>query len=98
MTEMKGNSDPFGDVDVIVSVPDDLGLDPAKVTAEVAAGLGGGGADGIRRSGRTKSFLTKERYQVDLLFCPRDRLDFIAALKSNNDFLAFFGHILRCCV
>ena len=42
----------------------------------------------------TFSFLTSERYQVDLKFCRSENLQFLLAFKSNNDFGALLGHLL----
>ena len=42
----------------------------------------------------TFSFLTSERYQVDLKFCRLENLEFLLAFKSNNDFGALLGHLL----
>ncbi len=104
---MKGRVEPYGDVDVVVSIVDDAGDaagdgggdggdagDRRKVALGVHALLGG--REGPRRSGATHSLATApERHQVDLLFCRPDRLDFLAAVKGNNDFAAFLGHILK---
>ncbi len=89
---MKGEMAPYGDVDVVLAVV--TGSLDAKAVADAineAVGMG----EEVKKCGHTYSLLTQGRYQVDLLFCRHDRLDFLSAVKANNDFLAFFGHILR---
>ena len=48
----------------------------------------------VLKNDSTYSFLTKERYQVDLAFCRPENLEFLLAFKSNNDFGALLGHLL----
>ena len=48
----------------------------------------------VLKNDSTYSFLTRERYQVDLLFCRPENLEFLLAFKSNNDFGALLGHLL----
>ena len=48
----------------------------------------------VLKNDSTFSFLTTERYQVDLKFCRSENLQFLLAFKSNNDFGALLGHLL----
>ena len=54
-----------------------------------------GGVEGeFNRNDTTYSFLSRERYQIDLKFCHLSDLEFLAAFKGNNDFGALLGHLL----
>ena len=48
----------------------------------------------FNRNDSTYSFLSRERYQIDLKFCHLPDLEFLAAFKGNNDFGALLGHLL----
>ena len=90
----RGKEKPYGDVDIIVGVLGDndntyrLGLVNTLIAAV------GGDCQEIHTNDSTYSFLTRERYQVDIKFCQRENLAFLAAFKSNNDFGALLGHLL----
>ena len=45
----------------------------------------------FNRNDSTYSFLSRERYQIDLKFCHLSDLEFLAAFKGNNDFGALLG-------
>ena len=92
---LRGKEKPYGDVDVIVGV--EAGdQDPTRrlgLVNTVIAAVGGDGQE-IHINDSTFSFLTMERYQVDIKFCQRENLAFLAAFKGNNDFGALLGHLL----
>lgn len=90
---LRGKEKPYGDVDIIVGV---LAGDPTTrlgVVNTVIAAVRGDGKE-IHINDSTYSFLTSQRYQVDIKFCERENLAFLAAFKSNNDFGALLGHLL----
>jgi len=92
---LRGKEKPYGDVDIIVGV---LGGDNNKTNRlglvhSVIAAVSGDGKE-IHINDSTYSFLTCERYQVDIKFCETENLPFLAAFKSNNDFGALLGHLL----
>lgn len=74
--------DTFGDVDVVVS------LRPGYDRDDVRKALSGSIAcpEPFVAMGHTDSFLTPERYQVDLTYAPREVLDMHAAALGNGDF------------
>jgi len=86
----RGKERPYGDVDILIGmdVSDDRGEVVEHVMKEV------GCESKVLKNNSTYSFLTRERYQVDLLFCPPENLEFLLAFKSNNDFGALLGHLL----
>jgi hypothetical protein len=86
----RGKERPYGDVDIIVGMEgsDDRG----EVVDQVMKGVGC--ESKVLKNDSTYSFLTKERYQVDLKFCRPENLEFLLAFKSNNDFGALLGHLL----
>jgi len=93
----RGKEKPYGDVDIIVGV---LGADTDKdntnrlgLVNTLIAVLGGDSKE-VHLNDSTYSFLTRERYQVDIKLCQRENLPFLAAFKSNNDFGALLGHLL----
>ncbi|CEP02285.1 hypothetical protein PBRA_008869 [Plasmodiophora brassicae] len=81
----------FGDVDFYVSADSAevlRNLLPAMKSAVVEAVGGDVQHAGIVRCGRTVSFLTKERYQVDVaLIHDPDLLPLVTSVKSNGDFV-----------
>jgi len=87
----RGKDKPYGDVDVIIALDD--GDKRVEIVEMVMNTVGLEGGE-VLRNGSTYSFLTKERFQIDLLFCKEESFDFILAFKSNNDFGALLGHLL----
>jgi len=88
---VRGKEKPYGDVDVIVARNVELkDEDLAKLLIDVL----GGNHDEMIKNDSTYSFLTRERYQVDIKFCQEKDLRFLGAFKSNNDFGALLGHLL----
>jgi len=85
----RGKAEPYGDVDVIVA----KGGEDDELVKEVIE-LVGGNNDEILKNDSTFSFLSKERYQIDLKFCDQSKIEFLTAFKSNNDFGALLGHLL----
>lgn len=85
-----GFDEPYGDVDVVVGLDDG---DQEEVVKHVLGQLGGK-EQRIVKHGTTFSFLTSERHQVDIKFCPKENLLFTLAFKSNNDFGGLVGHLL----
>ena len=76
------------DILIGMDVIDDRGEVVEQVMKEV------GCESKVLKNDSTYSFLTRERYQVDLLFCRPENLEFLLAFKSNNDFGALLGHLL----
>lgn len=89
----RGKEKPYGDVDIIVGVSAGDNTDRLGVVQAVIAAVNGDSNE-IHKNDSTFSFLTCERYQVDIKFCERENLAFLAAFKSNNDFGALLGHLL----
>ena len=89
--KVRGKNKPYGDVDVIVAKNNIH--DEKDVVNEVIKAVNGS-CNEIMKNDSTYSFLTSERYQVDLKFCLPDNLQFLGAFKSNNDFGALLGHLL----
>ena len=87
---LRGKDKPYGDVDIIVSGDD---INRLELINTVITAVGGDGKE-IHTNDSTYSFLTRERYQVDIKFCQPENLAFLAAFKSNNDFGALLGHLL----
>jgi len=89
--KQRGKVDPYGDVDVIIAHDDKNArlslLELVKNTIGTEDGK-------VLKNDTTYSFLTQERYQVDLLFCKEESFNFLLAFKSNNDFGALLGHLL----
>jgi hypothetical protein len=75
--EMAGKTD-FGDVDVCVS---DACRDAVRVSMAEALGC----PEPFKASGQFDHFLTSDRHQVDLLYCPENELDMYCAGTSNGD-------------
>jgi len=93
----KNCDEPYGDVDIVVKIPDDnQNFNPPtniNITQTLAERLNGEPGGDIKKNGKTYSFLEKEkRHQIDLFFTTD--LKFTTAIKGNNDFLAFLGHLL----
>ncbi|XP_023349837.1 uncharacterized protein LOC111718463 isoform X2 [Eurytemora carolleeae] len=86
----RGKSRPYGDVDVIVGNQE--GTDRMKIASGISDLLES--SSDLLCNDKTISFLTKERYQVDLLFCSPEHVETLSAFKSNNDFGALLGHLL----
>lgn len=86
----RGKAEPYGDVDVIVASGE---FEDKKLVNEIIE-LVGGNNDEILKNDSTYSFLSKERYQIDLKFCEQSKIEFLTAFKSNNDFGALLGHLL----
>jgi len=87
----RGKDKPYGDVDVIIALNE--GSKRSRIVELVINTIGLDGGEVLRNSS-TYSFLTRERFQIDLLFCKEENFDFILAFKSNNDFGALLGHLL----
>ena len=87
----RGKDKPYGDVDVIIAVEDHEMINEIMEIAKNSVGLEGGG---VLKNDTTYSFLTRERFQIDFMFCEPENLQFILAFKSNNDFGALLGHLL----
>ena len=85
----RGKEKPYGDVDIIIGLE---GSDRVEVVEQVRKEIGS--ESELLKNDSTFSFLTRERYQVDLLFCRPENLEFLLAFKSNNDFGALLGHLL----
>jgi len=90
---LRGKEKPYGDVDIIVGVLGGDNTNRLGLVHSVIAAVGGDSRE-IHINDSTYSFLTCERYQVDIKFCERENLPFLAAFKSNNDFGALLGHLL----
>ena len=90
---LRGKEKPYGDVDIIVGVLGGDNTNRLGLVHGVIAAVGGDSKE-IHINDSTYSFLTCERYQVDIKFCERENLPFLAAFKSNNDFGALLGHLL----
>lgn len=87
----RGKAEPYGDVDVIVAGKGEF--EDKKLVQEIIQ-LVGGNIDDILKNDSTYSFLSKERYQIDVKFCDKSKIEFLTAFKSNNDFGALLGHLL----
>eukprot|EP00092_Neocalanus_flemingeri_P101343 GFUD01129581.1.p1 GENE.GFUD01129581.1~~GFUD01129581.1.p1 ORF type:complete len:370 (+),score=89.16 GFUD01129581.1:62-1171(+) len=87
----RGKDKPYGDVDVIIAVEDHRRRTEIVKLLKTSVGLEGGD---VLRNDTTYSFLSKERFQIDLQFCKQENLAFILAYQSNNDFGALLGHLL----
>ena len=72
-----------------------VGLDgeAEQIVERVLAKLGGEDKTIVRHD-TNFSFLTRESYQVDMNFCPKENFQFLLAFKSNNDFGGLVGHLL----
>ena len=88
---VRGKEKPYGDVDVIVGR--NVSVEDENI-ANLLINVLGGKHDEIYKNDSTYSFLTKERYQIDIKFCQEKDLHFLGAFKSNNDFGALLGHLL----
>ena len=86
-----GKGNPYGDVDVIVGMENDI--EKLKFINLLKESLGATDETYTKKF-KECSLLTKERYQVDILFCPFDGFEFLLAFKGNNDFGALLGHLL----
>ena len=86
-----GKGNPYGDVDVIIGMENNVEklnfINSVKEALEATE-------ETYTKKFKECSILTKERYQVDLLFCPLESFDFLLAFKGNNDFGALLGHLL----
>jgi len=87
----RGKEEPYGDVDVIVARNEKV---KDENVAQLLIDVLEGRQDEINKNDSTYSFLTKERYQVDIKFCKAKDLHFLGAFKGNNDFGALLGHLL----
>ena len=86
----RGKDRPYGDVDILLALEDrDAQQELVRI---VCKDLGSQGE--VLKNNTTYSFLTSERYQVDLEFCAPKNFFFKLAFKSNNDFGALLGHLL----
>ena len=90
---LRGKERPYGDVDIIVGVRCGYDSNRLELVNSVIDAVGGDRKE-VQTNDSTYSFLTRERYQVDLKFCLAENLAFLAAFKSNNDFGALLGHLL----
>ena len=86
-----GKGAPYGDVDVIIGADNEA--EKLELIKALNTTLGIPGEHPIKND-KEYSFLTKERYQVDVKFCPTQRFDFLLAFQGNNDFGALLGHLL----
>lgn len=84
-----GYDEPYGDVDVVIGHNGEQ-----EQVVELVLGKLGGEDQRIVKHDTTFSFMTSERHQVDIKFCPQENLQFILAFKSNNDFGGLVGHLL----
>ena len=87
----KGDDRPYGDVDVIVGLEDGH-VTSREVTDIVFKALKC--PERPKTNSATHNLITQDGHQVDLLYTNRDNVAFMSALKANNDFLAFFGHLM----
>ena len=87
----RGKAEPYGDVDVIVAKS---GEAEDKVLIQEIIQIVGGNHTEILKNDTTYSFLSRERYQIDVKFCDESKIEFLTAFKSNNDFGALLGHLL----
>lgn len=87
-----GKRDPYGDVDVIIGIDDES--QKLETINSLIRSLGSADEQPLKNNWGEYSLLTKERYQVDVLFCPVLKFDFLLAFKGNNDFGALLGHLL----
>ena len=86
-----GKDKPFGDVDVIVAVGEEV--ENKSILGIVKRALGN--EDGkVIHNDNIHMFLSKETFQIDLMFCKLENLQFLLAYKSNNDFGGLLGHLL----
>ena len=87
----RGKDKPYGDVDVIVALYEKNKRFAIVELVKNALGLDEGQ---ILKNDTIYSFLSKERFQIDLMFCEAENLEFLLAFESNNDFGALLGHLL----
>ena len=87
----RGKDKPYGDVDVIIAVDDRQKRIEIVHLVKNVIGLEGGE---VRKNDTIYSFLSTERFQIDLMFCELENLEFLLAFESNNDFGALLGHLL----
>ena len=87
----RGKDKPYGDVDVIVALNEKEKRFAMVELVKNAVGLDEGQ---ILKNDTIYSFLSKERFQIDLMFCEAENLEFLLAFESNNDFGALLGHLL----
>jgi len=90
---LRGKEKPYGDVDIIVGVLGGDNTNRLELVNTVITAVSGDNKE-IHVNDSTYSFLTCERYQVDIKFCETENLPFLAAFKGNNDFGALLGHLL----
>ena len=86
-----GKGNPYGDVDVVVGMESDV--EKLKLIDLLKKSLGAT-EETYTKKFKECSLLTKERYQVDILFCSFKNFEFLLAFKGNNDFGALLGHLL----
>ena len=87
----RGKDKPYGDVDAIIAVDDKEKRKEIVDIVKNAIGLEDGK---VLKNDTIYSFLSKERFQIDLMFCEQENLEFLLAFESNNDFGALLGHLL----
>ena len=91
LCQTMGKGNPYGDVDVIIGMENDV--EKLRLINLLKESLGANDETYTKKF-KECSILTKDRYQVDLLFCPLESFDFLIAFKGNNDFGALLGHLL----
>ena len=87
----RGKDKPYGDVDVIVALDE---KEKRFAIVELVKNAVGLDEEKILKNDTIYSFLSKERFQIDLMFCEAENLEFLLAFESNNDFGALLGHLL----
>eukprot|EP00092_Neocalanus_flemingeri_P033686 GFUD01036619.1.p1 GENE.GFUD01036619.1~~GFUD01036619.1.p1 ORF type:complete len:368 (+),score=122.49 GFUD01036619.1:72-1175(+) len=87
----RGKDKPYGDVDVIIAVDDKENRPSIVDLVQNVVGIEG---DKQLKNDTIYSFLSIERFQIDLMFCEQEHLEFLLAFESNNDFGALLGHLL----
>ena len=75
----------FGDVDIYVSKPLNSEIDKSLILNSVCECIESTEKPYINKD--FTSFLTKERYQVDIVFVPEHLINISSAVESNGDFI-----------
>ena len=86
----RGRDRPYGDVDFIVGLEEEARCREVVDLVREVVGVEGR----VLQNDSTYSFLSKEKYQIDVKFCKIENFKFLLAEKSNNDFGALLGHLL----
>ena len=92
ISRTQGNIDPYGDVDVIIARQ--YGVKDMDIVIEMIEGIGGSDEPIQCHQGSAYSVLSRERYQIDIKFCDKTNLSFLAAFESNNDFGTLMGQMI----